>query len=426
MRPLGPSLAILPATVLGLAVSLPGPAHAAQPDSPVPSDPVFTALLTDATTVSGQIRQLGPGGQVTLVVAEKDEQSLPLSRVVKLTRRGGEPPPIPPEGPMVLFPEGDRLRASIGQANEAALEVQCPALGDLQVPLESLFGVIFAPPSDRRNLEPLLRRIREEPRDAEVLWLSNGDRLEGGYLGLSADKVTFQPPTGKVEIPRPGLVALGFDPDLVEYPRPAGPFLELTFTDGSRLGVSDVRVERGQVVGTSRFGRPIRLALADLARVLVLDGSVAYLSEREETAAQYVGYLGEPLKTYGRNRTISQRTLRLGSQPYDRGLGTRPRTLLAYRLGPTDRRFQALVGLDDEAGAYGNVVFRVLVDGQQRFVSPPRSARDEPIPIDVDVSGARVLILVTEFGERGDVQDEADWVEARLVRDPAPPEPKAR
>ena len=68
----------------------------------------------------------------------------------------------------------------------------------------------------------------------------------------------------------------------------------------------------------------------------------------------------------------------LGGQPYDRGLGTQSRTLLAYRLKPGDRRFQALVGVDDRAGPLGSVVFRVLVDGKSRFTTPPMSARDTP------------------------------------------------
>ena len=44
------------------------------------------------------------------------------------------------------------------------------------------------------------------------------------------------------------------------------------------------------------------------------------------------------------------------------------------------------------------------------------SRRDTPIPIDLDVTGGRLLILITEFGERGDVQDSGDWADARMIR----------
>jgi hypothetical protein len=44
------------------------------------------------------------------------------------------------------------------------------------------------------------------------------------------------------------------------------------------------------------------------------------------------------------------------------------------------------------------------------------TSRDVPKAIDVDIAGARVLILEVDFGDRGDVRDHADWVEARVIR----------
>ncbi len=108
--------------------------------------------------------------------------------------------------------------------------------------------------------------------------------------------------------------------------------------------------------------------------------------------------------------------LRVGGRAFDRGLGTQSRTLLAYRLDPGSKRFQATVGLDDRAGPLGNVAFKVLVDGKARFESPPMGAGEPPRVVDVDLEGAKVLILITEFGERGDVQDAGDWVDARIIR----------
>jgi hypothetical protein len=89
---------------------------------------------------------------------------------------------------------------------------------------------------------------------------------------------------------------------------------------------------------------------------------------------------------------------------------------MAYRLSPGDRRFQALVGVDERAGPLGSVVFRVLVDRQPRLTTPPLTAKDPPRTIDLDIRAAKSLILITEFGERGDIRDYADWVEARIIR----------
>src|SRR5262249_37039635 len=154
-------------------------------------------------------------------------------------------------------------------------------------------------------------------------------------------------------------------------------FYEITIADGSRLGVVDARIAQGQIVGKTRFGVAIRLALSEVVRLHVRSSAVAYLSERDVSAEQYVAYVGPP-RRYRRDASVEGHPLRLAGQTYDRGLGTQSRTLLAYKLTRGDRRFQALVGLDDTAGPLGSVVFRVLVDGRERFASPPMSVRDTP------------------------------------------------
>ena len=388
----------------------------APPGSTVPSDPVFSALLIDGTSAAGRIRQLGPDRKLTLVGEKGAERTVPLDRLVKLTREGVDPA-LPPDGPLVLFPDGDRLRVSNVTIRDEAVEVQTLALGELKIPPDRTLGLVLNPPTDPDAIDALLTRVREEPRSSEVLWLANGDRMVGGFLGLGKDKLAFQPETGKVELDRGGIVALGFDPALVTYPRPKGLMIELTLTDGSRLGVSAARVERGLLVATPRFGPEVRVPLAELARAHVLGGPVAYLSGRTDAITLYEGYVG-PTRPYRRDATVDGHPFRLAGEVYERGLGTQSRTILAYRLRPTDRRFQALVGVDDRAGPLGNVVFRVLADNKRElYASPPMSARDTPRAIDVDVAGARSLILVTEFGQRGEVRDLADWVEARLIQE---------
>ena len=382
----------------------------------VPSDPVFSALLTDGTTVSGQVRRLGEKEGVTLVSEEGGERLVPLSRLVKLTREGASPPSNTEGGDIVLFPDGDRLtRCKIGKAGDFNLGVHSFALEDISVPLDSVLGLIFDSPSDPGTADALIARVRTEARDSELVWLTNGDKLPGLFAGLDDKKLSFQPATGKLELPRPGVVALGFAQGQVSYRRPEGPFFELTLVDGSRLGVTGTRLERGQVVATTRFKSDVRLPIGELALVHAMNGAVAYLSDREPNGAIYEPYIG-PTRAYRRNATVSGEVLRMGGRAFDRGLGTQSRTLLVYKLEPGSKRFQAQVALDDRAGPLGNVVFKVRVDSAMRYESPPMASGEPAKVVDVDLTGAKVLILMTEFGERGDVQDHADWIEARIIR----------
>ena len=416
-----PVRAIAPAIAILVSILSGAPSMAAdEPASTSPtlaSDPIFSALLIDGSTASGRIRDLGPDGELVLVDGD-EPRTIAIDRLVKL-EQVGTPPPWPPEGSLAVFPDGDRLRVIIDTSVEDKLQTRSFLLDDLSIPLDASLGLLLVPPIEAGPYEDLLEKVREQPREAEVLWLANRDRLQGGFLGLGARQVAFQIGPTRAEIDRGQVVALGFDPRLVRYPKPEGDFLDLSLVDGSRLGVSEARIAAGRLEATTRFGVPIKLALIDLAGLHARTRSVAYLSDRAADASNYETYVG-PSRPYRRDRNVEGRALRLGGRAYDRGLGTQSRTLLAYQLREGDARFQATIGLDDAAGPLGSVVFRVIVDREERLATPALTARDAPRAIDVDVSGGRILILVTEFGDRGEVRDLADWVEARLIRRPDP------
>jgi len=382
----------------------------------IPSDPIFAALLTDGSVVSGRVVQVDAAQGVTLAGAGGEERTIAVGRLVKLTRDGSIAPPMV-EGGIVLLPRGDRLtRCVIKAAGDTTLSVLWESTGGtLAVPLDGMIGLILDPPKGVDAVDAFEARVRGETRAAEQLWLANGDKLDGLFAGLTDKQVMFQPPTGRVALARPAVTAIGFNPAQVVEQDLSGPFYEWLLLDGSRLGLGQTRIDHGLVVGQTRFGVEVRIPLGEVARIRVLNSSVVYLSDRDADKVVYESYLG-PTRPYRRGASVVGPALRLGGQTYDRGLGTQSRTLLAYRLDPKAKRFQALVGLDDAAGPLGNVVFKVLVDGKPRYESPSMGAGEAPRAVDVALEGGKVLILTTEFGERGDVQDSGDWVEARIVR----------
>ena len=378
------------------------------------SDPVFKAHLVDGSTASGRIVSLGPGS-IKLTSAEGPSRELPMGRLVKLTREYSVAFPSLDRS-HVIFPEGDCLmRGVIAGSTETSLDVRSDALGKMAIPLESMLGLILAGQRSDSELDPIMDRVRREPRTSEVLWLANGDRLAGGFLGMDENKITMQLGGKPAPVERAGVVALGFDPALVVYPLPNSDFLELTLKDGSRLGVTEARLDDSIILATTRFGQALKVSLNEVVRVHVRSKSIVYLSEREPIRVSYVPYVG-PIREIRVNRTVDGHYFQLAGQTFDRGLGMQSTTLVAYRLQPGDRRFQALVGVDERAGPLGSVVFRVLVDSNERFRTPPLTDHDSPKAIDVDVAGAKFVILATEFGDRGDVRDLADWVEARIIR----------
>ena len=124
-------------------------------------------------------------------------------------------------------------------------------------------------------------RIEVEARTSEVVWLNNGDRLEGSFLGMDERNIKLEVDRKPLEIDRGGAVGVGFDPKLLNYPRPEGAFLEATLGDGTRLGLTATKLVEGNIEATTRFGRPVRFPLTELARLHARSSSVAYLSERQ-------------------------------------------------------------------------------------------------------------------------------------------------
>lgn len=382
-------------------------------EPPAAVEPVFEVLEVDGRVSSGRITAVA-ADRVGVAPADGPNREIPLTALVKLSREDGRGRVV--EGADVVLPDGDRLvNVIIGPATDAAVDVHSYALGKMSVPLDAVLGLIMTPPTDAEALDRLWQRIRTEPRASEVVWLGNGDRIAGTLLGIDDRVVRIQVQGKPMEIDRAGITAIGFDPALTAYDRPKTSYFEATLVDGSRLGIVDFKLEKNQVSAVTRFGVRLRFPLADVVGLVSRTSTVDYLTERTVDGHSYVSYLG-PVRPYRIDAAVDGRPFQLGGRRYERGLGAQSRTLLAYKLKPGDRRFQALVGVDDRAGPLGNVVFRVMVDDQTRYTSPPMTARDAPRPIDVDLAGAKLLILITEFGERGDVRDLADWIEPRIVR----------
>lgn len=120
-------------------------------------------------------------------------------------------------------------------------------------------------------------------------------------------------------------------------------------------------------------------------------------------------------------KSVDGNPLRIGGVSYDRGVGTHAVGQLELDRGDATR-FQALVGVDDEVGDLGTVVFKVLGDQEVLWASDVLSGADPAAtPVDVDLSGRSRILLRVEDGGDGIGYDHADWAEARFTVEGAMP-----
>nr|WP_137813592.1 NPCBM/NEW2 domain-containing protein [Gandjariella thermophila] len=109
------------------------------------------------------------------------------------------------------------------------------------------------------------------------------------------------------------------------------------------------------------------------------------------------------------------RTLTVGGVTFVHGLGTNARSEIRYDLGSRCTRFTASVGVDDEVGDRGSVVFQVYADGRKVADSGLLRGTDGVRQISADVSGAALLHLtVLDGGDTADY-DHADWGNATIT-----------
>jgi alpha-galactosidase len=105
----------------------------------------------------------------------------------------------------------------------------------------------------------------------------------------------------------------------------------------------------------------------------------------------------------------------LDGVPYAKGLGTHAASRVCYHLGGRCHRLLSWVGLDDEAADRGSVTFQVWADGVQLYDSGVVTGRAQARQVTVNVAGTQELtLLVTDAGD-DNVQDLADWADARLL-----------
>ncbi|HEY8458625.1 MAG TPA: NPCBM/NEW2 domain-containing protein [Actinopolymorphaceae bacterium] len=121
-----------------------------------------------------------------------------------------------------------------------------------------------------------------------------------------------------------------------------------------------------------------------------------------------------------RDRNYWGDPLSIRGTTYPKGLWTHPPGDVAYYLGGHCTRLQADLGIDDSTGGRGSVVFEVWAgypDGRETTVFDSGVVRgtDPVVPLDVDLTDAVSVTLVTRDAGDGVSYDNADWGGIRLT-----------
>jgi hypothetical protein len=117
----------------------------------------------------------------------------------------------------------------------------------------------------------------------------------------------------------------------------------------------------------------------------------------------------------GENGSGDGRPITIEGTVYASGLGVHPDSDVLLYLSGRCSRLTGVVGVDDEIGQSGSVVFSVLADGTEVFRSGTLTGTMAGTAVDADVTGAQFVDLVVGDAGDGNGRDHADWADARIA-----------
>lgn len=148
-----------------------------------------------------------------------------------------------------------------------------------------------------------------------------------------------------------------------------------------------------------------------------------YLSDLPTTGATDNGFGPfERDRSNGEQGAADGAPIALAGVAYAKGLGTHAASDLRFDLGGDCSSFSARVGIDDEVGENGSVVFEVYADGVRIRQTGVVTGQTPTIALDLPIPPAtqQLRLVVTNAGDNSN-HDHADWGDAKVTCAGPPP-----
>jgi hypothetical protein len=357
---------------------------------------------------NAEITSIDAKGQITFQAAGQKRQ-LPMDELVAWGACLE-----PKRTPILVLAGGGLLVADVLSSDKENLSAESDIIGRLKLPWDTLAGVVFQLPPALKDRDALLDRIVRAEGESDRLLLDNGDELTGLVEKIEEDAVKLSTNVGPVNIEIGRVAAIIFNPALRRKVSSEGSKIWLGLSDGSRLSASSVRLDASNLQLTV-MGQTWKTVPKNLVFLQPLSGRAVYLSELKPSDYHFVPFL-DLTWPYRIDRGVTGTWLRAGGVLYLKGIGMHTAARLSYTLGQPYKQFQAELAVDDSASGGGSVRFRLFVDGREKFTSDTIRGGMKPVPISVDITGAKQLDLIVDYADRADVLDHADWLSARLIK----------
>lgn len=383
--------------------------------------PVTRAQQSIAATIVKTIHQdvivasvtkLSVDDGVVLLTDDGKTLKIPTRNLVRLTCAPSSDPRSS-HATKVTLHGGDKLFGVLSSGKPERLVLESNDLGKIDLPLDVVTGLDLPRAATPAFADAIAWLDRARLPQQDRVLLANGDLIEGFVTGIDREFVEIDTSGGETRIPMGVVTAVRLVSSGI--PMPHALHFRITLRDGGTATLTDLRWTNNVVEIELAWKQRTTIDAERIARIDVVGGRWEWLADHQPISYQHTPMLSLPWE-YATNRNVLGGTLSVAGETFEHGIGVHSRTSLTYDLKGNYREFVTSFGMDDDSGSLANVSASVLIDGQRRYQKDSIQRGTLFGPIRLDVSKAKRIELIVDFGEHGDVQDRFDWIEPALIR----------
>jgi hypothetical protein len=402
-------------------VMIPGPPCAAEESKAATTQPEKNsgrevhAVLVDGRSITG--RWMGLDKNEVRMSVDRQIQKLSMEKLLSIRFKHDRitTNSTQPNGVKIWLSNGSKLLGELVGKNGNAIVLQHVILGKLDIALEEMAGLRVVEQENSEAEEKFQQTLSDPAETKDILLLvRNGqvNKVEGIVESFGPEGGTFKWRERDIRLPADQVYGIVFAAGLGEQKQPG---CQCRLISGDVLTGELTGGDEQNLYFQTAFDEKHALPLNKVESLRLNRGRMVFLSDLEPVNYEFEAF-GGTRWPYRMDRSVSNGPLRIAEQTYERGIGVHARSILTFELQNDYQTFAADIGIDEAAGEYGNVLFRVTADGTERFTSKPVSGNDEARSISVDIKGIKELQLIVDFGKDLDIGDHANWANARLIK----------
>ncbi len=239
------------------------------------------------------------------------------------------------------------------------------------------------------------------------------DAIAGLVLELTATELTFERDGTEHKLPRDRVHGIV----LAQAGEPKLSSATVQLTNGSRLAARITGLQEGELQLELQGGAKAALPFNSVDRIDLRSSRMSYLSDLDPVTVTEAPILGADFP-WRRDRSASGKPLTLGTREFSRGIGVHANSELEFEIPTGFTSFVVTVGIDAAGQARGDCEVEILGDDRSLWSQRVRGTEEAKL-VQVDLKGARRLMLRVKGGEDYDFGDHVDWADARFLKEPS-------